>query len=165
MLLFNGNEKLLEEKGIGICGSIYPSEYGIDVIKDFVDSQKQLLIFHNEKGIARVGIRQGKLKNKRIIIISRYRSYIEYEPDGNILFIWVLNSNEQLYFNVFESLVEKIAIIELSKTSRLFLLIDNLLNKNVEIYVIPGPIYSKNSSGCNLLIAEGANLLYDELEI
>ncbi len=165
MLLFNGNKYLLNKKGIGICGSIYPSDYGIEVIKDFVSKQKQVLVFHDEKGIARIGIRQAKQVNKKVIIISRYKPYIDYDKHGNVLYIWIKDQNERLYIETFESLVDKVAVIELSKTSRLFLMLDNLINKNVDIYVIPGPIYSKNSAGCNMLIAEGANLLYDELEI
>lgn len=165
MLVYCGNKKLLKQKGIGVCGSLYPSEYGMQVVKDFVDKQKQTLIFHDEKGIARLGIRQAKINGQKIIIISKYKPYIQYPNNGQVLYIWIKENNEELYVQVFEQLIDKLAVIELAKSSSLLLLIDNLINNNIEIYVIPGTIYSKNSSGCNLLIAEGANLLYDELEI
>lgn len=165
MIVYNGNKKILKQKGIGICGSIYPSEYGIQVVKDFVNKQNKTLVFHDEKGIARAGIRQAKIKQKQMIIISQYESYVKYDYLGNILYIWVQKNNKEVYMNLFAILIEKLAVIELATSSSLLLLIDNLLNNNVEIYVIPGPIYSKNSSGTNMLIAEGANLLYDELEI
>ncbi len=165
MLIYNGNQDLLNNRGIGICGSLYPSEYGTNVVEDFVSKQTKTLVFHDEKGIARVGIRHAKLKEKKLIIISKYRPYIKYDESGLVLYIWVKDQNEKIYTHLFEQLIGQLAVIELAKSSSLLLMIDNLIGQNIEIYVIPGPIYSKNSSGSNLLIAEGANLLYDELEI
>ncbi len=165
MIIFYGNKNLLTNNGIGICGSIYPSEYAMHVIGDFVKKQKNTLVFHDEKGIARHGIRCAKLHNKKVIIISKYKSYIDYSENSNILYIWIKNQNEELYLEVFQKCISKLAVIELAKSSRLMIMIDNLIESNTEIYVIPGQIYTKQCSGSNMLIADGANLLYDELEI
>ncbi len=165
MLKYYGNKSLLKEENIGICGSLYPSEYGMKVVKDFVKKQNKVLVFHNEIGIAKTGINQSLILNKKIIVISKKEIAFDFTKNGNVLFIKIDAENKVEYLNLFEKIVQKLAIVELSKTSTLMEMVDEMIENNKEIYVIPGPIYSSNSSGTNMLIAEGANLLYDELEI
>ncbi len=165
MIKYYGNKDLLKGENIGICGSLYPSEYGIKVVKDFVKKQSKTLVFHNEIGIAKAGINQALIQNKKIIVISKKKIFSDFIESGNVLFIEVESQDNIEYLNLFEKTVQKLAIVELSKTSSLMEMIDEMIENSKEIYVIPGTIYSSNSTGTNLLIAEGANLLYDELEI
>ncbi len=167
MLKYYGNQKLLKKTKIGICGSLYPSKYGIQVTEDFVKKQQKVLVFHDEIGIAQVGISVAINYQKEIIVISKKKRLIPSSMNNKMLVVVVdyQNNNNSKYLEVFEKIINKLTVIELAKTSRLLYMIDNLLDNNVEIYVIPGTIYSKKCSGSNLLIAEGANLLHDELEI
>ncbi len=153
MIKYYGNKNLLEEENIGICGSLYPSEYGIKVVKDFVKKQSKVLVFHNEIGIAKAGINQALILNKKIIVISKKKITFDFVENGNVLFIEVEVDDNIKYLNLFEKVVQKLAIVELSKTSSLMEMIDEMIENSKDIYVIPGPIYSSNSSGTNLLIA------------
>ncbi len=166
MFKYYGNKDLLQKHKIGICGSLYPSDYGHKVTIDFVQKQSKVLVFHDEIGIAQTGIKTAIEHRKDVIVISRKKRIIADNMIDKMLIIYVDETHDnEYYISLFERIIDKLAVIELARSSRLLLMVDNLLDKDVEIYVIPGSIYSTKSTGSNLLIAEGANLLYDELEI
>ncbi len=165
MIKYYGNHKLLKCIKIGICGSLYPSEYANKVTIEFVRKQKKVLLFHDEIGIAKLGIDTAIKNQQQLIVITKKKRIIPERMKDKMLVIQVDNAENNLYIQLFERLVDKLTVIELARSSRLLMMIDNLLGKNIEIYVVPGQIDSEKSSGSNLLIAEGANMLYDELEI
>ncbi len=165
MFKYYGNRELLNHVKVGICGSLYPSDYANKVTIEFVKKQKKVLLFHDEIGIAKIGIDTAIINQQELIVITKKKRIIPEMMKDKMLIIEVDNAENILYIQLFETLVDKLTVIELARSSRLLMMIDNLLGRNIEIYVVPGQIDSEKSSGSNLLIAEGANMLYDELEI
>lgn len=167
-----GNEELISEELLGVCGSIYPSEYGLKYTADFVKAQKKTLVVMYAKGISMQTIVTSLVHKKPIVVVVKDEELINPGIVNSIvqyggLIIYLENETNPLItcFEFIDQLISEMCIIELAMSSSLMYLVDILNNNNKEIYALPGSVYSNNSLGTNMLISEGASILYLGLEI
>ncbi len=88
-----------------------------------------------------------KIKTTQLIL-SEYPPNIEAKP-------WMFLMRNRLI----AALSDMVLVIEATCKSGSLKTVEIALEQNKEIYALPGSVFAKQSSGTNMLIEEGANIL------
>lgn len=178
ILFYLGDIQIANDKIVLITGTNFPSEYGKKATRDLINSQQiqscvlsgfmygidtivhRELINNKQKGIAVLAsgfnniypVKNEFLINKIAInglVISPFS--LEFKADVHSF---------AFRNQIMAALAEEIYIIEAKNDSYPLHIVDYAINYGTEIYALPGSIYNENSQGPNLLISEGANVIY-----
>lgn len=182
-----GNKEILKQNGIAIVGSRNATEYGKKVTLKF---SKEL----SEKGIniisglaigidthAHLGTLKHTSKGKTIAVLGS--GLDEIYPKSNIeLAKQILKSGgciiseyplgtkpEKIHFpqrnRIISGLSKGVLVVEASEKSGALITADFALEQGREVFAVPGNISSITSIGTNNLIAEGAKMVRNYMDI
>lgn len=128
-------KRVVINTGTNIKNNIFISEIGFDKLRDFDKKKVSKLACNN-------------------LIISLYAPCCE-----------IIGDNIFRTDKIMVSLSKKIIIVETYKNSVIFNLVDLALDLDIGVYVVPTNIYDITCAGNNMLLAEGAGLLYFDWDI
>lgn len=186
-LYIMGDEKILDNFGIAIVGTRNASSYGLHITKaiSFGLAKKDINIISGmAKGIDEAAHEAAIMaKGKTIAVLGSGFNHIY--PKENIKLFWeIINSGGTViteyepnikarpeYFpkrnRIISALSKGVVVTEAPKRSGSLITADLALEQGKEVFAVPGNVISKNSSGTNELIKEGAKLtenIFDILE-
>ncbi len=178
VIFYHGNIHLLKEKCISIVGSRMASDYGIACTKKIVKElqEEYTIVSGLAKGIDAVAhLSAIKEKKHTIGVIGSgllthyprcnedlYQSMFQHEliiseyPDK----VGVRKEHFPWRNRLIAALGDKLIVSEASCKSGTMLTVNEAICLSKEIYVVPYPL-TDEESGCNLLVSQGANLIYD----
>ena len=178
-LFYKGNVELLNTKCIAIVGSRQASDYGLKVAKIFsseLSKNGYTIVSGGARGIDSTS-HIGALENKEKTILVKGNS-IEYiyppenrsleeeilKNDGLLLSEYLIGTKPTKYTfparnRIISGLSSGILVVEAALKSGALITADLAISYNREVFAIPGNITSKNSSGTNLLIKQGAKVV------
>jgi len=179
ILYFKGNEKILNDFGIGIIGCRTCTKYGEIVSKKIArDLQKYNIniISGLAKGIdsyAHIGCIEGKGKTIAVVgtgldtVYPKENEKLEkqiIETGGAIISEYILGTKpEKENFparnRIISGLSDGIVVIEAKEKSGTFITVDFALEHGKNVFAVPGNILSHESKGTNELIKQGAKLV------
>lgn len=179
IIFYKGNIRLLSSPLIAITGSTNPSNYGLLVTSGIVRKMQGKVILTNFG----YGIEQHTLTsclvNKKYSIgilasgfdniypINNFELYTQMIKNNLIISTFlptekITEDNLIKRNQLMAALCEKVIVIEANLKAHAMHIADYVIELNKEVYAVPGSIYSERSQGTNLLIQEGANVMYDE---
>ena len=181
ILFYKGDLSLLDIEGIGVVGSRNCSQYGIDMCKVIVSkSRSSCIISGLAKGIDAHAHRFALEAYKNTIAIIGCGLDVIY-PKENADLYEALSSQLILseyprnvaplavHFprrnRLIAALSSKLVVVEASERSGTLLSVNEALTLNRDVYVVPYHYGETNGKGCNYLILQGANILYNEEDI
>ena len=181
ILFYKGDIDLLNRESIGIVGSRKISHYGATYTKIIVSKLKQdfVIVSGLAAGIDACAHREAISGGKSIAVLGSGINYIYPKSNTNL---YNLMKNDNLiiseypdmvkpkpYFfpfrnRIIAALSKSIVVTQASMRSGTMLTVNEGLELNKSIYVLPYRIDDLDGTGCNYLIQQGANvLLIDEL--
>lgn len=181
ILFYRGDLSLLNLGSLGVVGSRLCSSYGIEMCERIVAKSSspcivsglakgidayahQFALFHHKHTIAVIGCGLDvtypkeneslyqKLNNE--LILSEY-------PNGTPPLAYHFPWRNRLL----AALSECVVVVEASVRSGTMLTVNEALNLNRDVFVVPYRYDDINGKGCNLLIQQGANILINEEDI
>ena len=188
IIYYKGDLELCNEESIGVIGTRNPTEYGKKISKDIacyisnnnisvisgmaygIDTYAHLgaLIGHSRKTVAVLG---NGLLECDIYPRSNIKLFnMIYEGGGLIISEYpIYTKAAKEYFparnRIIAAISDKIIVVEAGIKSGSFITVDYALDMGIDVYAVPGGIYSSKSIGCNQLIKEGANMLCNMKDI
>lgn len=186
-LYIMGNEKILNDFGIGIVGTRYPTEYGIQITKSLAYGlvRKNINIISGmAKGIDTVAHEMAIMAHgKTIAVLGGGLSNI-YPKENKRLFLEIINSGGAVITEyeenakampenfpkrnrIISALSNGVVVTEAPERSGSLITADFALEQGKEVFAVPGNANSKKSKGTNGLIKQGAKLtenIFDILE-
>lgn len=184
-LYVEGNVELLQKPSIAIIGSRDPSEYGKYQAERFARNLSKLgicIISGLARGIDTIShINSMENEGKTIAVIASGINHI-FPPENKILVEKILENGgavvsewqpeENIIMSRFPArnriisgLSDGILVVEARQRSGSTITARYGIKQGKEIFCIPGNIDQKRSSGTNLLIQEGANLVMSVKDI
>ena len=178
-LYIKGNKNILNNISISIIGCREASNYGINTAKEFaynISKQDVNIISGLAKGIdsaAHLGAIQAK--QKTVAVLGNGLDTI-YPKENFKLAQDILNSNGAIISEyplgtsprkehfparnrIISGMSNGIIVVEAREKSGTLITVDFALEQGRDVFVIPGNIDSKNSTGTNRLIKQGAKLV------
>lgn len=181
ILFYKGDISLLNKDSVGIVGSrrmtIYGREY-CDIVSRKL-SKKYVVVSGLAAGIDGVAHKSAMINGKSIAVLGCGIDYI-YPKTNTNLYNYMSKTNliiseypndlipKPYYFpfrnRIIAALSESVVVIQAAIRSGTMLTVNEALELNKSIYVLPYPIDDQAGSGCNYLIQQGANvILIDDL--
>ncbi|MEY8443938.1 DNA-processing protein DprA [Lactococcus ileimucosae] len=177
LLFYQGNLDLLTLPKIGFVGSRETSKEGIKVTHKLVEELKQKFVIVS--GLARgidtsshvAAVRQ---KTPTIAVVGNgldisypkeNRKLQEYLAANELVLSEYLVGDPPLKFHfpdrnrIIAGLSRGIVVVEAKQRSGSLITSSWALEENRDVFAVPGNILSRNSSGCNSLIQQGAKLV------
>lgn len=179
ILFYKGDITLLKQSAIGIVGSRDAKSYAISMTKKFVSTlQNNIIVSGMAKGIDTVAHQSALLfKHRTIAVLGSGINYIYPYENKNLyhylakheLVISEYPNNvkpKPYYFpfrnRIIAALSDELYVMQASLRSGTLLTVNDALELNRDIYVLPYRINDKEGKGCNMLIQQGANIIMDE---
>lgn len=181
ILFYKGDIKLLNKASIGIVGSRNISAYGSKYtrIVSEILAERYIIVSGLAKGVDREAHLSALKKGHTIAVLGSGINYI-YPKSNSDLYQKLLKNNliiseypnfvaPKPYFfpfrnRIIAALSKSIVVTQATMRSGTLLTVNEALELNKDIYVLPYPIDCLNGSGCNYLIQQGANvILIDDL--
>ena len=179
VLYIKGNEKILNEFGIGIIGCRMCTKYGEAVSKKFAKELTKYnvnIISGLARGIdsyAHIGCLEGKGKTIAVVgtgLDTVYPKENEYlinkiiENEGAIISEYIIGTKpEKENFprrnRIISGLSDGILVVEAKERSGTFITVDFALEQGKNVFATPGNILSSTSKGTNELIKQGAKMV------
>ncbi len=179
IIYYIGDLKLLEQRLVYITGEHYPSDYGMIATADYIKNiNDKVIISGLTYGIdyqANLKALQNNLKT--IAVVSQGLNFV-YPPHAINLYQKIKEDHlvlsiyppmQRLKKNMFAqrneilvNLADEVCIMEAKENSYLIKIAEYAQEQVKEVYALPGSIYSVKSQGTNLLIQEGASVIYLE---
>lgn len=179
VIFYRGNVSLLQKRCISIVGSRNASEYGTICTKKITQivSKNYVIVSGLAKGIDSIAHTTAIEENKHTIGVigsglathypycneSLYQKMFMYDlviseyPDC----IGVRKEHFPWRNRLIAALGEKLIVTEATYKSGTMLTVNEAITLSKDVYVVPYPLNNQNESGCNLLINQGANIIYD----
>lgn len=171
VIYYYGDIHYLNEKLTAITGSTNNTFYGDLFLKKFLkDKANKSIITGTSFGIDNIvykyskeymlnsialfGGGLSKINKKRYYYLYSKLIFSEYPPSKEVSKETILEANRLI-----TSLCQNLFIIESAIHDKSMLIVGEALDQQKEIYALPGSVFSKKSTGTNLLIEEGANIL------
>lgn len=177
-LFYIGNIDLLKERKVAIVGARNCTNYGIAVTKQLtklLNSYNISIISGGAKGIDSETHKTSVELNKSTIVVlgcgvdviypkSNYHLFEEIKKSGLIISEFIPGTPPNAYNfpqrnRIISALSELVLVIEASEKSGSLITANYAADQGKDVMVVPGPINSKNSLGCNKLIRDGAQIL------
>lgn len=173
VLFYEGNIELLKRRKCSVVGSRNPSAYGGEATRQVVDclKDKYVIVSGMAKGIDRlahceaintIGVLGNGVNitypysNRDIYRYMREKQLLISEYPADV-------KPEKYHFpfrnRIIAALGEKIIVTQAGLKSGTMLTVNEALNLNREIYVVPYRLTDKEGAGCNKLISQGANVV------
>lgn len=175
-LFYKGNLECLNKKKVAFVGSRNCTNYGIEVTKMLTKelvSYNITIISGGAKGIDSVAHNGAINEDGSTIVVLGCGIDIVYPAQNVSLFRKVIEKgliiteflpktppvgyNFPRRNRIISGLSELVLVIEASKKSGSLITAGYALDQNKDVMAIPGSIFSKESEGCNQIIAEGAH--------
>lgn len=173
VIYYKGDVELLKSRPTAIMSDHYPTSYGKFVSVDIVKmlSTKQVVIVSKGIGVA-ADVEEELHREGRLAIYVYNKSIEKVECPINSLIISAVVpeakiENESIQNdNIFIPVVSsKLIVVEASCESSINKIVDIAIDFNVQVYGVPGNVYSIKSLGVNNLIQDGANVLNIKLDL
>ena len=177
VLFYKGDISLLKKECISIVGSRNACNYGEDITRKIVNSNKNKVIVSGlAKGIDAIAHDEAIKCTKTIAVIGcglnhvypleNIKLYKIIEKDHLIISEYPCFTKVKKYHfpfrnRIIAALSEKLFVTQARVKSGTMLTVNEALNLSKEVYVVPYPLFLKEGEGCNLLISEGANIILE----
>lgn len=177
LLLYVRGSLFENENYFSCVGTRWPSDYGKMVTSDIVGdlaNEEFTIVSGMARGIDTLSHRTTLEKGKRTIAVVGTGLDIVFPPENKKLAKEIekngaiisefpfetppLPHNFPLRNRIIAGMSMGLLVIEAKEKSGALITASLALEEGREIFSVPGPIYSKNSAGCNKLIKEGAHL-------
>lgn len=175
VLFYQGNINLLTKRKIAIVGSRNYSEYGAMITKKIVNklSGSWVIVSGMAKGIDKIAHQQANQLGNSIGVLGcgidriypKENSELYKDMRNNQLLISeypqdILPRRYHFPFRnrLIAALGESLIVTEAGMQSGTMLTVNEAIELNKEVYVVPHPL-TDQESGCNYLIKQGANVL------
>lgn len=182
VLFYQGDISLLKQPMITIVGSRQLSEYGIRLTRIAADQLKKHFVLVS--GLARGAdalVHSCALEGGRTIGVIGSGLAVTYPKENRDLYDAMAENHLILSEYPFHTGIRKehfpwrnrilaalgqaLIVTEAKYRSGTMLTVNEALALSREIYTFPHPFESENGSGCNRLIADGANILYTSAQL
>lgn len=181
ILFYEGDVRLLQRRAVAIIGTRKCNEYGVAMSHHVCRllKQRSVIISGLAKGIDAIA-HQEALDHHTIGVIGcglnvtypkenaalydamrKHHLIISEYPDE----VKPLAHHFPWRNRLIAALSSAVIVIQAQMRSGTMLTVNEALEINVPIYCIPHPFQDPYGTGCNLLIAQGANILIDEQDI
>lgn len=182
VIYYVGDIELLNKHLVSVLGSVNPCLYSKKATSDIIKtiSNSKVIISNYSYGNSHVALINA-VKYKKITIATvsygfdyidfyKYKILNEIKKNGLVFSItpYFQTSNFINYNKTLEAIImlsESILVMEAQKNSVSTIAASFGSNFDKDIYVLPGSIYDENFSGCNELIQDGANILYNGIKL
>lgn len=184
VLLYIKGNLLQNEKYFSCVGTRWPSDYGKMVTSDIVGdlaNEDFTIVSGMARGIDTLCHKTALERKKRTIAVvgtgldivfppENKKLSKEIEENGAIISEFPLGT-PPLQYNfpqrnrIIAGMSMGVLVIEAKEKSGALITANLALEEGREIFAVPGPIYSKNSIGCNKLIKEGAHIVNSSEDI
>ena len=179
VIFYEGDLSLLKKECVSIVGSRNASEYGINCTKEIVRrlSDRYVIVSGLAKGIDAVAHKTAlEINHDTIAVIgsglkTHYPKCNEYlyqkiTENGLIIseypdLVGVKKEHFPWRNRLIAALGERVFVTEATCKSGTMLTVNEAITLGKDVYVVPYPLKTVNDSGCNLLLSQGAFLLYD----
>lgn len=176
VLFYKGNLDLLKEKSVGVVGCRKPCEYSSKATQYFVEHTDKVVISGLSLGISTIAHKHAK---KTIAIlgcgidyiypINNEKLYSRVEKEGLLLSEYPLNTpplpyNFPFRDRIIAALSDELWVMEAHEKSGNHRTIQNTMQLNKEIFVLPFDVFKEEGKYNNYLIDAGASLLKIEEE-
>ena len=177
LLLYIKGEIFSDEKYFACVGTRWPSDYGKMATSDIVGdltNEGFVIVSGMARGIDTLSHKAALEREKRTIAIIGSGLDIIFPPEnkklskkieksGAIISEFPLSTPPMKYNfpqrnRIIAGMSIGILVIEAKEKSGALITANLAIEEGREVFAVPGSIYSKNSSGCNKLIKQGANL-------
>ncbi len=177
VLYYIGDISLFDNRLISIIGTRTPTKYGMAATADVVRTynQQNVIISGYGFGIARQALMSGIINDNKVICITSRNITESLERDKLLmkkianehLLITEIPPNKKATLESFAIrnkiigvLSDEVNVIEARANSIILDVVDTALEYGNQINALPGEVYNENSVGTNLLLNEGANMIY-----
>lgn len=181
ILFYEGNRSLLDQKGVALIGSRQYSSYGERMCRHVTSILKQqgVIISGLARGIDATAHREA-MDHKSIAVIGcgldisyPRENYALYEQmkQRQLILSEYPNGTKPLAHHfpwrnrLIAALSQAVVVIQAKKRSGTLITVNEALELSIPIYCVPYPFKDPYGEGCNLLIAQGANILVDDRDI
>lgn len=181
ILFYAGNLSLLQQKGVALIGSRQYSAYGENMCRHTarILKQRAVIISGLAKGIDAIAHREA-LDGATIAVIGcgldiiypreNYALYEQMKQHQLVLSEYPAGIKPLAHHfpwrnRLIAALSQAVVVIQAKKRSGTLLTVNEALELSIPIYCIPYPFADPYGEGCNLLIAQGANILVDDRDI
>ena len=178
VLFYKGDLSLLQKSMVTIVGSRNMCSYGEIVTKKITNYLKQdhVIVSGLAKGVDVTAHKEALLGGKTIAVVGHglyyqypycnSKVYTQIEKDGLLLsefpfYTSVKKYNFPVRNRLLAALGNKIIVTQASIRSGTMLTVNSALELGKEVYCVPYAFDSQEGAGCNRLIDEGAQILYD----
>lgn len=182
VLYYYGDLSLLDKKTIGVIGMRYPSEYGIDVTKEFVDelvANDYVIVSGMALGIDGVAHNQAiDSHGKTVAVLGcgidycypsiHLELYEEIKKNHLLISEYPLDLSPQKWFfparnRLIAGLSHNLLVTEAKEKSGTMITVGFALEQGKDVMAVPSAI--NNNDGCNMLIQQGAKLVKNVKDI
>lgn len=179
LLFYKGNISLLKNRSCAVIGSRFPVEYASHYTKEIVQElQKEFTIVSGlAKGIDTLAHQTTYLKGKTIgvigcglnIVYPKMNFNLQNEMMNNQLVISEypkdtkpLKHHFPMRNRIIAALAEFVVVMQASLKSGTLITVNEALELNKEIFVLPYSLDCVEGQGCNYLIQQGASIILEE---
>ncbi|GCF92814.1 DNA processing protein DprA [Enterococcus florum] len=175
VLYYKGNLSLLEEKSLAIVGARAASDYGFQLIKQFMPSlikhrfvivsglAKGIDSYAHQFAISSSGKTIGVIGTGLDICYPRESANLQIEMAKNhLLLSEYINGTPPSRFHfpmrnrIIAGLGQGVLVIEAKQKSGSLITAQQALDYGKEVFAVPGDVLNGRSSGCHQLIQDGA---------
>ncbi|MCI8541169.1 MAG: DNA-protecting protein DprA [Erysipelotrichaceae bacterium] len=181
ILFYEGNYTLLQNKGVAVVGSRRYNGYGAQMCRHVCALLKTrgVIISGLARGIDAIAHREA-MDCHTIAIIGcgldvlypreNYALYEQMKQSQLILSEYPNGSPPQAHHfpwrnRLIAALAQAVVVIQAKKHSGTMITVNEAITLGLPIYCVPYAFQDPYGEGCNLLIAQGANLLVDDRDI
>lgn len=179
ILFYKGNVALLKEASIGVVGSRRAIRYAIEVTQSFIAKQEQTTIVSGmAKGIDTIAHKAAISNGHQTIAVLGCGIDFVYPYENESLYNYLSINHLVIseypsaikpkpYFfpfrnRIIAALSDTLYVMQANLRSGTLLTVNEALELNKDVYVLPYRIDDKSGMGCNMLIQQGANMLMAE---
>lgn len=182
VLFYYGDLSLVNEKTIGVVGMRNPTNYGIEVTKDFVDGlvkEGYVIVSGMAYGIDSVAHRQSIKSNGKTVAVlgcgidycypkEHLELYEEMKENHLVISEYPLDlSPQKWYFPARNRLIaafsDSVLVTEAKNRSGTMITVGYALEQGKDIMAVPSAV--NGNEGCNSLIQQGAKLVKNVKDI
>ncbi|NLC54674.1 MAG: DNA-protecting protein DprA [Erysipelothrix sp.] len=179
ILFYKGDIKLLKKEAVAIVGSRKMTLYGKKYTNQIASilSNKYVIVSGLAAGVDSEAHKSSIIKGKSIAVLGSGINYI-YPKSNTNLYNYMQKDNliiseypngvvpKPYYFpfrnRIIAALSKSVVVTQAALRSGTMLTVNEALELNKDIYVLPYSIEDSAGSGCNYLIQQGANIILIE---
>lgn len=183
VLFYQGDISLLNRDKIAIVGTRKPTEYGCYISRYIagVTAKKYVIVSGMAMGVDAICHEEALVRGGKTIGILGHglgtvypyqnkRLYEKVRQDGLLISEFPHDTGIQKYYfpwrnRLIACLGEKVIVTQAALHSGTMHTVNEAIKLGRDVYCVPHPFMDIQGAGCNQLIQEGANLLYDKQSV